>query len=174
MPSSVAVAPLDILPEAAEHAAAIEALYDEAFGPGRFAKAAERLREENVAIPEASLVAMDALGLTGVVRLWPVTAGGAPGLALLGPLAVAERRRGDGVAFRLMEQAIEACARLGYKAVVLVGDEAYYRRAGFQKAGVGRFQLPGPVDQNRVLIRNLAPEADALKGMLAAPRAMSR
>jgi len=161
-----AVSPYEIILEAPEHSAAIEALYDDAFGPGRFAKAAERLREGNTAIPDASLVAIDAQGLTGVVRLWPVLAGGKAGVALLGPLAVAERRRGNGVAFKLMERAIEVCAQQGYAAVVLVGDESYYSRAGFQKAGVGRFTLPGPVDQRRVLIRDLTPEAADLSGPL--------
>ncbi len=161
-----AVSPYEILFESAEHGDAIEALYDDAFGPGRFAKSAERLREGNTAIPEASLVAVDGLGLTGVVRLWPVLAGGKPGAALLGPLAVAERRRGNGVAFKLMERAIEACVQQGYTAVVLVGDESYYSRAGFRKAGVGRFTLPGPVDQSRVLIRDLTPAAAELAGPL--------
>jgi predicted N-acetyltransferase YhbS len=162
-----AVSPYEIILESAEHGAAIEALYDDAFGPGRFVKAAERLREGNTAIAGASLVAVDALGLTGVVRMWPVLAGGKPGAALLGPLAVAERRRGNGVAFKLMEQAIAVCAEQGFSAIVLVGDESYYSRAGFAKAGAGRFRLPGPVDQNRVLIRDLTPAAADLGGLLS-------
>ena len=59
--------------DAPEHSAAVEALYDEVFGPGRFAKTAERLREGNTPIADASLVAIDTEGVTGVVRVWPVT-----------------------------------------------------------------------------------------------------
>lgn len=159
----------ELIPDSAEHAAAVEALYDEVFGPGRFAKAAERLRETNHKIADASFVAVDAEGLCGVVRLWPVEVEEGKQAAFLGPIAVAQRRRGDGVAFRLMERSIGICREKGFSAVILVGDEAYYSRFGFRKAGVGRFTLPGPVDQNRILIRDLNPDADALKGALSVP-----
>jgi predicted N-acetyltransferase YhbS len=170
-----AIAPYEILPDSAEHAEAVERLYDEVFGPGRFAKTAERLREGNVKIAPACFVAQDALGYVGAVRLWPVTVGASSSqigarAAFLGPLAVAARRRGNGVAFRLMERAIGVCRELGYSAVILVGDEAYYDRWMFRKAGVGRFTLPGPVDQTRILIRDLSPAAAELKGLLSVPR----
>ena len=166
--------PCELVPDSAEHAAAVEALYDEVFGPGRFAKAAERLRETNHKIAEASFVAVDAEGLCGVVRLWPVDAEAGGQAAFLGPIAVAQRRRGNGVAFRLMERSIGVCREKGYPAVILVGDEAYYARFGFRKAGVGRFTLPGPVDQNRILIRDLGPAAEALQGALSVPHAARR
>ena len=155
--------------DAPEHAVAVEALYDDVFGPGRFAKTAERLREGNSKIVDASLVAVDSDGLTGVVRVWPVTAGGTGRAAFLGPIAVAERRRGNGVAFKLMERAIGVCREQGYAAVILVGDLDYYDRFGF-KSAEGRFQLPGPVDQKRVLIRDLSERAGKLAGMLGVPR----
>jgi predicted N-acetyltransferase YhbS len=155
--------------DAPEHAAAVEALYDDVFGPGRFAKTAERLREGNTKIADASLVAIDSEGLTGVVRVWPVTVGETGRAAFLGPIAVAERRRGNGVAFKLMERAIGVCREQGYAAVILVGDLDYYDRFGFKSAG-GRFQLPGPVDQKRVLIRDLSERAGKLSGMLGVPR----
>jgi predicted N-acetyltransferase YhbS len=90
--------------------------------------------------------------------------------AFLGPIAVAERRRRNGVAFKLMERAIGVCREQGYPAVILVGDHDYYDRFGFKKAGAGRFQLPGPVDQERILIRDLATGAKKLKGALAVPK----
>lgn len=155
--------------DAPEHAAAVEALYDDVFGPGRFAKTAERLREGNTKIADASLVAIDSEGLTGVVRVWPVTVGETGRAAFLGPIAVAERRRGNGVAFKLMERAIGVCREQGYAAVILVGDLDYYDRFGFRSAE-GRFQLPGPVDQKRVLIRDLSERAGKLSGMLGVPR----
>lgn len=155
--------------DAPEHAAAVEALYDDVFGPGRFAKTAERLREGNTKIADASLVAIDSEGMTGVVRVWPVTVGETGRAAFLGPIAVAERRRGNGVAFKLMERAIGVCREQGYAAVILVGDLDYYDRFGF-KSAERRFQLPGPVDQKRVLIRDLSERAARLSGMLSVPR----
>lgn len=158
-----------IVQDAPEHSAAIEDLYDDVFGPGRFAKTAERLREGNAKIADASLVAIDSEGVTGVVRVWPVTVGERGRAAFLGPIAVAERRRGNGVAFKLMERAIGVCREQGYAAVILVGDLEYYDRFGFKQSG-DRFQLPGPVDQHRVLIRDLSDRAPALQGALAVPR----
>ena len=169
MNTPAAIPAYSIVLDAPEHADAVEALYDEVFGPGRFAKTAERLREGNTKITDASLVAIDSQGLTGVVRVWPVTVGEAGRAAFLGPIAVAERRRGNGVAFKLMERAIGVCREQGYAAVILVGDLDYYERFGF-KPSDGRFQLPGPVDQKRVLIRDLSERAGKLSGMLGVPR----
>lgn len=165
-----AIPAYEILPDTPARADAVEALYDEVFGPGRFAKTAERLREGNTRIADASLVAVDAEGVTGAVRVWPVAVGEKGRAAFLGPIAVAERRRGNGVAFRLMERAIGVCREQGFAAVILVGDQDYYDRFGFKRAGAGRFQLPGPVDQDRILIRDLSPGAAKLKGALSVPR----
>lgn len=169
MNATAAIPAYSIVLDAPEHAAAVEALYDDVFGPGRFAKTAERLREGNTKIAEASLVAIDSEGVTGVVRVWPVMVGEKGRAAFLGPIAVAERRRGNGVAFKLMERAIGVCREQGYAAVILVGDFEYYERFGFKPSG-DRFQLPGPVDQKRVLIRDLSDRAATLKGALAVPR----
>ena len=96
---------------------------------------------------------------------------------------MAERRRGNGVAFKLMERAIGVCREKGFSAVILVGDQDYYERFGFKQAGEGRFALPGPVDQHRILIRDLSAGAAKLKGaarrpagegLISAPRAARR
>ena len=47
-------------------------------------------------------------------------------------ISIAERRRGNGVAFKLMERAIGVCREQGYSAVILVGDHEYYERFGFR------------------------------------------
>ncbi len=161
--------PYELISEQPEHGPAVEALYDDVFGPGRFAKSAERLREGNQRIADASFVAVGPEGVCGVVRLWPVMAGDKR-VAFLGPIAVVEARRGNGVAFKLMERSIGVCREQGYPAVILVGDEAYYSRFGFKQAGKGRFRMPGPVDENRILIRELAPRAAKLEGKLSVPK----
>ncbi|MDZ4760172.1 MAG: N-acetyltransferase [Alphaproteobacteria bacterium] len=153
----------ELVADSLVHSDAVRALFDEVFGPGRFAKTAERLREGNRPIPEASFVAIDEEGVAGVVRLWPVRVGDKRA-AFLGPLAVAPRRRGDGVAFKLMERSIGVCREIGFPAVILVGDEGYYSRWMFKRAISGRFVLPGPVNQDRVLVRDLSPAAVHLEG----------
>lgn len=149
----------------------VEALYNLVFGPGRFAKTAERLREGNHRIDEACHIARDEHGLVGAVQFWPVTVGENGRGVLLGPLAIAPRRRGDGIAFKLMETGIAICAEQGWPAVILVGDEPYYARAGFQRTEPGRFTMPGPVNASRILMRELSDEAAALRGPLSVPRA---
>jgi predicted N-acetyltransferase YhbS len=160
---------LVIAPEAPDEAAAVMALVEHAFGPGRYAKSAERLREANRFLPHLSFVAREAGALVGTVRLWPVRIGDRRAL-LLGPIAVghAVRRRGLGLA--LVERACEAAAQAGHEVVVLVGDLGFFERSGFERLEPGRIRLPGPADPERILVRALKPGAlEGLEGQLALP-----
>src|SRR5262249_60463108 len=108
--------------------AAREALLDVAYGPVRFTKPSQRLRQGHE--PALALVATEHSRLVGTVRLWPVVAGhGRPAL-LLGPLAVdpACRRRGIGAA--LMRRAIRPVQGARHAAPLLVGDAPEYGRLG--------------------------------------------
>src|SRR4051812_50063311 len=73
-----------------------EALLDVSYGPIRFSKTSERLREGRR--PGLSFVAASGRRLVGTVRLWDVSAGPDRPALLLGPLAVAPdcRKRGLG------------------------------------------------------------------------------
>ena len=67
---------LEIIPEnPALHADAIESLFDRTFGPGHFAKTAERLREFSVSLPGISRVAVLDGEIVGVCRVWPINVG---------------------------------------------------------------------------------------------------
>lgn len=147
--------------------AAVTALIDRVFGPGRFAKVSERLREGNRLLADCSFVAMRDGQPVGCVRLWPVTIGGAPA-AFLGPLAVDPDERSAGLGQTLVEVACEAARAAGWKAVLLVGDAPYFTRAGFSAARTAGVAMPGPVDQRRVLLKALVEGGDAgLSGMVA-------
>jgi predicted N-acetyltransferase YhbS len=53
---------------------------------------------------------------------------------------------------------------------VLVGDEPYYARVGFQRLPEGRLALPGPVDPKRFLYLELQDGAlAAVQGLVRAP-----
>jgi len=95
--------------EAPHQSPLVEALNDRAFGPGRFAKTAYRLREGREGLPELAFVATDGDVLCGSVRYWPVTIGEAPAL-LLGPLAVHPERQNQGIGKALMELSLERAA----------------------------------------------------------------
>lgn len=153
--TDVAVQTLLVRPEALADMPAIEALILRAFGPGRFAKTAERLREGGTIA--AGFVVHDEDGrLIGSVRLWSITVGGKPAL-FLGPIAVdADNRRG-GLGADLVQACIDYAAQTGV-GVLLVGDPPYFSRFGFVAAPDA--VLPGPVDRRRVMWRGAgAPSA---------------
>lgn len=127
--------------------AAAEAVVARAFGPGRFAKTAERLREG--AAPALSLVARDGGRVVGSVRLWPIVIGETSAL-FLGPIAVEAAHRRGGLGARLVEAAL-AQMDAGGAGVLLVGDMGFFGRLGFAPAAEPT--LPGPVDRRRVLWR---------------------
>jgi predicted N-acetyltransferase YhbS len=146
-------------------AAAADAIVAAAFGPGRYAKSAYRLREGVGPIAALSFVAEEGARIVGTVRYWPVVIGGEAAL-MLGPIAIVADRQGQGIALALMQTSLAEAKRLGHRAVILVGDEPYYGRAGFKRIQpAGRITMPGPVDYARLLGLSLADGAvEAMKG----------
>jgi predicted N-acetyltransferase YhbS len=151
-----------------------EELLDTAFGPGRFAKSSERLREGRVPARGLAFSAVEGKRLIGTVRLWSVTAGNAKGCLLLGPLAVASDARSLGVGADLMWRALREAKRRGYRAVLLVGDPAYYQRFGFSAENTGALRMPGPYERERLLACEFPPGAlNGARGMISADRPRS-
>jgi predicted N-acetyltransferase YhbS len=146
----------------------VDALVERAFGPGRFVKSAERLRERNSPRRDLSLVAWSDDEAVGCVRMWPIHIGDRPAV-LLGPFAVEDAWRSRGLGALLIEAACAAAERAGDGVVLLVGDEPYFGKFGFAAVPHGRAVLPGPVDGRRVLWRALRP--GALEGVEGAVRA---
>ena len=105
----------------------VQALVERAFGPGRFAKSAERLREGNQPDLALSFVAWAGEKAVGCIRLWPVQIGPEPAF-LLGPFAVDDAWRSQGLGGALVERACQAVQARGRGLVVLVGDEPFFRR----------------------------------------------
>lgn len=133
---------------------AILDLTDRAFGPGRYVKTAERLREGAKPLPQLSFVARQGKVLAGSVRLWPVVVTEdetSQAAAFLGPIVVDETFRGQGIGKTLIRMALEAADKAGVPAVVLVGAQGFFAPFGFVR-GEG-LSLPGPVDPKRLLIR---------------------
>jgi predicted N-acetyltransferase YhbS len=149
---------LTILPETVGDAAAIERLNERAFGPGRLAKTAYRLRERVGRRPAIAFSARIGTLLVGSVRLWPVRIGETAAL-LLGPLTVEPAFRERGIGHALIERSLAAAKVAGHRVVVLVGDEPYYGRSGFKPVPPGRIAMPGPVDPARLLVCELVEGA---------------
>jgi predicted N-acetyltransferase YhbS len=154
-----------ILATATEYdAAQIERLNERVFGPGRFARSAYRIRETTPPDPQLSFVARVGTLLVGASAMTPIAIGAAPAL-LLGPLIVEPVFRSQGIGEALVTRSLEAAKAAGWKLVILVGDEPFYGRMGFQRAPMGQISMPGPVDPARLLYCELEPGAlEAAKG----------
>ena len=148
--------PLRIEPEHPSDAAAVEALVLAAFGPGRFAKTAERLRER--ATLAAGFVAREGWRVIGSVRLWNVRVGETPVL-FLGPIAVDADARRAGLGADLVAACVEHARASGAAGLLLVGDAPYFGKFGF--AAAPDVRLEGPVDPRRLLWLPLGVETVA-------------
>jgi predicted N-acetyltransferase YhbS len=141
--------------ETPEDTAEADALVARAFGPGRFAKTAERLREGRTQRLDLCVVARVDGRLVGCVRQWPIIVGDIPAL-LLGPIAVDPAFRSLGLGAALVRRACAVAEDAGYDHIVLVGDLPFFGPLGFSVARA--IVLPGPVDPRRVLQRGPSRE----------------
>src|SRR5712691_8276153 len=98
-------APFVIRAERASDVVAREALLDACFGANRHQRTCQRLRDGRAPAEGLALSALSQGRLVGTLRLWHVSAGGVPALAL-GPLAVDPSCRALGVGAALMEHAL--------------------------------------------------------------------
>ena len=156
-----------IRPTVPEDLPLIERLHNTAFGPGRFVRAAYRVREQARGAG-FGLTAWRADELAGSVQFTPVTIGGLSGAVLLGPLAVAPRFAGQGYGRWLVREGLDEAKARGATLVILVGDLPYYALMGFERVPAGQITLPGPIAPDRLLARELQPGAITnYKGALA-------
>jgi predicted N-acetyltransferase YhbS len=159
-------------PERPSDAPTIEALQRLAFGPGAFARAAFRVREQAPHDPALSFVAERDGDLIGSVRLTPIRVGDRKGL-LLGPLVVDPAFKGLGYGKALVRLSLAEAQTAGHAFVLLVGDEPYYGPLGFKPLPPKQVALPGPVDPARLLVAELQPgAARGLRGMVAGMRSV--
>jgi len=148
------------MPEAPAHDLEIDEINAEAFGPGRFTRAAYKIREGGPHDRSLSFVAMQGGQVIASVRMTPIAAG-AGRAQMLGPLAVRPDFKNMGIGRKLVAMALAAAAKAGEPAVILVGDEPYYGPLGFARIPRGQIEMPRPVDLNRLLAHEIIPGAVA-------------
>jgi putative acetyltransferase len=101
--------------------------------------------------PIVSLVAEEQGAIVGHILFSPVTLGDYPELKIMGlaPMAVMPEYQNRGIGSALVRAGLEACERLGFGAVVVLGHPQYYPRFGFQPAtgfGIGcEYEVPEEV-----------------------------
>ena len=142
---------ITIVQEMAAHFAAREKLLDQVFGPTRFMKTCERLREGRLPSNGLAFSMLDGETLIGTIRLWDVGVGPHHAALMLGPVAVACSYQGLGLGNALIRHALAAAHAADHSAVLLVGDAAYYERFGFREEVTANLWMPGPVEHNRFL-----------------------
>ncbi|WP_421759202.1 GNAT family N-acetyltransferase [Devosia sp.] len=130
----------------------VEDLQALAFGPGRFARTAFRVRERFPIDKSLSLIAEVNGVPCGSVWMTPISVGGVDGY-LLGPLATHPDFRKRGAGKLLAEEVSRIALERGAGSfVLLVGDRDYYCPLGWEPTQLGAIQFPGPVDPSRVLV----------------------
>ena len=130
----------------------IEELHHTCFGPGRFARAAFRIRERFGV--ELSLCLVSELDNVPVanVKMSPISVAGLNGY-LLGPLVTDPKKRNLGAGKLLVRTVVAKGFEKPKSAfVLLVGDAPYYGPLGFEPTLPNRIKFPAPVDPARVLV----------------------
>lgn len=129
-----------IRPEQPRDLAAVDAVHTAAFEPGgaraqdgRVLEVAmlDALRRDGDLVPALCLVAEVDGEVVGHVAC---SRGSIEGVIGVAPLAVHPRVQGQGVGTALMHSVVAAAEALWYRALVLLGDPAYYGRFGFVPA----------------------------------------
>lgn len=160
---------ITIRPEQPADHTAIFALHAAAFPTDLEAKLVDAIRANDHAT--ISLVAIDGVLIVGHVLLSPVTIESdsqhvlATGLGLA-PVAVHADYRRQGIAARLIEQAIGLALEAQQPFVVVLGEPGYYQRFGFRTASAWQVSNEYGVNEP-FMLRELAPGGVPASGGLA-------
>ncbi|WP_374587674.1 GNAT family N-acetyltransferase [Novosphingobium sp.] len=150
----------------------VEQLLDRAFEPGRHQRTAYKVRDGSDWLPALSFAAIDGEEhLVGTIQCWPVAltdpAGRAHPMIMVGPVAVLPEHQGMGYGQALMTASLSALSPDAPLPQVMIGDPEYYGRFwGFTNAYTGGWDLPGPFEQHRLLVRCANPAVLPKEGML--------
>lgn len=121
-----------------------------------------QLRSSSNYIPELALVAEEndkVIGHIMLTKTYIIIGGSKFEALLLAPLSVALEHRNAGVGTKLINESFRLAKEMGYTAVFLIGDPAYYHRFGFKSSvEFGVTQLHNIPDEY-VMACELAPNA---------------
>lgn len=161
-----------LIPLDAVDPALIEALLDRAFEPERKHRTAYKVREGTEWLPALSFAAIDgADDLVGTIQCWPVAltdpAGRRHPMIMVGPVAVLPEAQGAGFGKALMEASLSALDPRAPLPQVMIGDPEYYGRFwGFTAVPTQSWDLPGPFERHRLLVRCANPAVLPERGVL--------
>jgi predicted N-acetyltransferase YhbS len=161
-----------IIPLAQVDPELIEQLLDRAFEPERRTRTAYKVREGTEWLPGLSFAALDGRDdLVGTIQCWPVALTDpedrAHPMIMVGPVAVLPEHQGTGYGKALMLASLGALDPRAALPQVMIGDPEYYGRFfGFTNVPTAKWDLPGPFEQRRLLVRCDEPAVLPEQGML--------
>lgn len=150
----------------------VEQVLDIAFEPERRQRTAYKVREGTEALPGLSFAALDEDDLlAGTIQCWPVALTDANGrrhpMIMVGPVAVLPEHQGRGYGKALMTASLAAIDPRAPLPQVMIGDPEYYGRFwGFSNEATQGWDLPGPFERSRLLVRADNPAVLPEKGTL--------
>jgi len=162
----------NIIPLDAVDPALVEALLDRAFEPERHKRTAYKVREGTDWLPGLSFAVLDQDEmLVGTIQCWPVSLtddqGRAHPMIMVGPVAVLPEQQGAGFGKALVTASISALDPRAPLPQVMIGDPDYYGRFwGFTAEPTQGWQLPGPFERHRLLVRCANPAVLPATGTL--------
>ena len=151
---------LHVRPEQPGDEAAIAQLTDAAFGGPAESRIIDRIRKAGHQV--GSLVAVEGDQIVGHILFTPVgldTRSSSTDLMGLGPMAVKPALQRRGIGSTLVREGLQACARAGVQAVVVVGHPEYYPRFGFRPASAWGLRCEFPAPDEAFMARELVPGA---------------
>lgn len=171
-----AAADPSLIPLDAVDPALVEALLDRAFGPDRHQRTAYLVRAGTRFLPALSFAAIAGPAgdeqLVGTIQAWPVAltdpAGRRHPMLMVGPVAVAPERQNEGFGRALLAAFTGALDPAAPLPQMLIGDPEYYGRFGFEAGPARGWQLPGPFERRRLLVRAPNPAILPDKGEIGA------
>lgn len=125
---------------------AVNALLDAGFGADRRSRTVYRLRR-GPAAEGLSFVAADPVSdePLATIRFWEVALGERASAVLLGPLAVHNELRGQGLGRALVSHGLTMARDQGWDACVVSGEPSYYAPYGFIDGSAHGLMMPGPL-----------------------------
>lgn len=151
---------------------AVETLLDAAFGADRKARTAYMLRAGTEFVDHLSFGLVEDGELVGSIQCWPLAlthGSGVTPLLHVGPVAVHPDQQNQGHGHTLMH-AMLAASTPADPPMAMIGDAEYYQRFGFTAKDTQGWELPGPWERHRLLLRNAHHAPLAALGTLG-PRA---
>ncbi|VAV87284.1 Acetyltransferase [hydrothermal vent metagenome] len=150
----------NIIPLVQIEPALVEELLDAAFGANRKNRTAYKVREGMEMLEGLSMAAVDQAEneLIATIQCWPVALRDDDGkqhpIIMVGPVAVHPDCQGNGIGRQLMEALFDELAENETLPLLLIGDPEYYGRFfGFSAERTSGWQLPGPWEPERLLLR---------------------